>query len=54
MDQLSRDEIVARLSDLQKKYPQAFTVEGEYEVIENEQRTGGKLLDSIEEQPSQE
>jgi hypothetical protein len=54
LDQLSRDEIVARLSDLQKKYPQAFTVEGEYEVIENEQRTGGKLLDSIEEQPSQE
>lgn len=54
MDQLSRDEIVARLSDLQKKYPQAFTVEGEYEVIENEQRTGSKLLDSIEEQSPQE
>jgi len=49
IDQLSRDEIVARLSDLQKKYPQAFTIEGSYEDITDEQRTGGQLLEHDQE-----
>ena len=45
IDQLSRDEIVARLSDLQKKYPQAFTIEGNYkDITPDEQGTGGKSL----------
>jgi len=38
IDQLSRDEIVARLSALQKKYPQAFVVDAEYEEITNDTR----------------
>ena len=39
IDQLSRDEIVARLSDLQKKYPQAFVVDAEYEDVTNDRRS---------------
>jgi hypothetical protein len=35
IDQMTKDQILTRLSDLQKKYPQAFqTLEGEYEPIE--------------------
>ena len=30
MDQMSRDEIVARLANLQKQYPQAFVIDAEY------------------------
>ena len=45
MDQLSRDEIVARLADLQKKYPQAFTIEGDFEDVTNEQRSRVELLE---------
>jgi|TARA_R100000700_G_scaffold40515_2_gene56378 hypothetical protein len=48
IDQLSRDEIVARLSDLQKKYPQAFVVDGKYKDITNEQRNGSKSLETNE------
>jgi len=32
LDQLSRDEIVARLSEIRKQYPSAF-VEGEFKVV---------------------
>lgn len=46
MDQLSRDEIVARLAALQKKYPQAFVIEGTAREIKNVTRPRGKLLDS--------
>ena len=45
MDQLSRDEIVARLADLQKKYPQAFTIDGDFEDVTNEQRSRVELLE---------
>jgi hypothetical protein len=45
IDQLSRDEIVGRLADLQKKYPQAFQIEGDYKDVTNEQGTGGELLE---------
>lgn len=45
IDQLSRDEITARLAALQKQYPQAFQIEGEYRDITNEQRTRSELLE---------
>ena len=36
IDQMTKDQILTRLSDLQKKYPQAFqTLEGEYEPLED-------------------
>ena len=54
IDQLSRDEIVGRLADLQKKYPQAFDIEAEYKDVTNEQGTGGELLDAIEAEPAEE
>ena len=54
IDALSRDEIVGRLADLQKKYPQAFQIEGTYKDVTNEQGTGGKLLDAIEAEPAEE
>ena len=46
IDQLSRDEITARLAALQKQYPQAFQIEAEYkDVTPNEQGTRGELLE---------
>ena len=50
IDALSREEILGRLADLQKKYPQAFQIEGEFKDVSNEQGTGGELLelDSVE------
>mgnify|MGYP001594773935 CR=1 FL=1 len=54
IDQLSRDEIVARLSDLQRKYPQAFVVDGTFKDVTNEQGTGSKLLASTEEELTKE
>ena len=45
IDQLSRDDIVARLADLQKKYPQAFVIDGEYKDVTNEQRSRSKSLE---------
>jgi hypothetical protein len=46
IDQLSRDEIVARLDDMRKKYPQAFIVDAEYEDVTN----GNKSLESVKEE----
>ena len=46
IDQLSRDEITARLAALQKQYPQAFQIEGSYKDITDEQGTRGELLDT--------
>ena len=54
IDQLSRDEITARLATLQKQYPQAFQIEGTYKDVTNEQGTGGELLDAIEAEPAEE
>ena len=45
IDALSRDEIVGRLADLQKKYPQAFQIEGNYKDVTNEQGPRGELLE---------
>ena len=45
IDQMSRDEITARLLALQKQYPQAFQIEGSYrDVTPHEPRTRGELL----------
>ena len=45
IDQLSRDEIVGRLADLQKRYPQAFMVDITPKEEPNEQGTRGELLE---------
>jgi len=46
IDQLSRDEITARLAALQKQYPQAFQIEADYkDVTPDEQGTRGELLE---------
>ena len=37
LDNLSRDEIVARLADLQKQYPQVF-IEGDYKTVTDDNR----------------
>ena len=41
IDQMTRDQITARLAELQQKYPQAFIVDAEYEDVTNG-RTGSK------------
>jgi len=50
MDQMSRDEITARLAALQQQYPQAFQIEGTpmKDVTPNEQGTRGEILEYIE------
>jgi len=37
LDNLSRDEIVSRLADLQKQYPQVF-IEGDYKEVKDDNR----------------
>jgi hypothetical protein len=49
IDQLSRDEIVARISKLQEQYPQAFTIDGNYEDVTDER---SKLLETIKTKPT--
>ena len=48
LDDMSRAEIVARLADLQKKYPHAF-IEGEYKDVT---RAGEKLLEHNAKEPA--
>jgi hypothetical protein len=45
MDALSRDDIIARLADMQRKYPQAFVVDGTMKDVTNEQRPRSELLE---------
>ena len=45
IDALSRDEIVGRLADLQKRSPQAIKIEGNYKDVTNEQGARGELLE---------
>lgn len=57
IDQLSRDEIVGRLADLQKKYPQVFEIEGTYKDVtgaKNNERTRGELLEHDTKKPTEE
>jgi len=51
IDQLSRDEITARLAALQKQYPQAFVIDGTAEDVTDEQGTRGEFLEHIEVEP---
>ena len=50
LDDMSRAEIVARLADLQKKYPTAF-IEGEFKDVTG---TGGELLEHTPAEPAEE
>lgn len=46
VDQMTRDQIVARLDALRKQYPQAFQLEAEYkDITPDEQGTGSELLE---------
>jgi len=50
LDDMSRTEIVARLADLQKKYPNAF-IEGEFKDVTG---TGGELLEQTPSESAEE
>jgi hypothetical protein len=57
IDQLSRDEITARLAALQKQYPQAFQIDHRasdavYEDVSDEQGTRGELLELDSSEPT--
>lgn len=52
LDDLSREEITARLSQLRQQYPQAF-IEGEYKEI-TDADTGGELLEHRPQEPAEE
>ena len=55
IDALSREEIVGRLADLQKRYPQAFQIEGTAkDVTPDEQGTRGELLELNTIEPAEE
>lgn len=59
IDQLSRDEITARLADLQRKYPQAFQIDHKatdavFEDMSDEQRTRGEFLEHDPGEPAPE
>jgi len=45
IDQMSRDEIVSRLSDLQKKFPQAFVIDADFKDVTDVEGTRSKLLE---------
>jgi hypothetical protein len=47
LDDMSRAEIVARLSELQRKYPNAF-IEGEFKEVNDVEGTRGELLEHAE------
>ena len=53
LDDMSREEIVARLATLRKQYPTAF-IEGEFEEIKDGTRSGSKLLEFTQEEHSEE
>jgi hypothetical protein len=53
LDDMSRAEIIARLTDLQKKYPHAF-IEGQFKEVTDVEGTGGELLEHIKEEPTTE
>jgi len=49
LDKLSREEIVARLSDIRKQYPSAF-IEADYKVVEESK--GGETLSDMSDNTS--
>ena len=52
LDDLSREEITARLSQLRQQYPQAF-IEGEFKEV-TDADTRGELLEHRPQEPSEE
>ena len=54
LDQLSRDEITARLAELQRKFPHAFVIEGTATEVHHGQGSRGKLLDVTPAQSAEE
>jgi len=55
IDQMSRDEITARLAKLQQQYPQAFVIDGTAkDITPDEQGTGGELLELNPSEPTEE
>ena len=55
VDQMTRDQIVARLDALRKQYPQAFVIDGTMkDVTPNEQGTRGELLAVDQDKPTEE
>ena len=52
LDDLSREEITARLSQLRQQYPQAF-IEGEFTEVKDAD-TRGELLEHVETKPTKE
>jgi len=55
IDQMTRDQIVQRLAELQKKYPQAAAIiDAEYEDVTDEQGPRGKLLELSADEASEE
>ena len=53
LDQLSRDEITARLSQLQKQYPQAFVIDADFEEVKKDANRV-ELLEAIKKKPTKE
>lgn len=51
IDQMTRDQIAERLAELQRKYPQAFVIDAEYEEVEHG-GTRGKTVGKIEKRPA--
>jgi hypothetical protein len=54
LDQLSRDEITARLMALQEKYPGAFVIDGTATEVKHVPRSRGQLLERAEAESSEE
>jgi len=54
IDQLSRDEVTARLAKLQQQYPQAFMVDITPKETPDEQGPRGELLEHDPQQPTEE
>lgn len=54
LDQMSRDEITARLAALQEKYPHAFQIDAKpiKDITPNESGSGSELLEYIEKKPA--
>ena len=54
IDQMSRDELTARLAILQKQYPQAFVIEGTAkDITPDEQGARGDFLAVTQEKPAE-
>lgn len=51
IDQMTRDQIAERLAELQRKYPQAFVIEGDYVEVEHG-GTGSKSVGKSSKRPA--